>query len=302
MASLATFRSTVLLALLPGVVAGADRPEFSEVTSWAYQLTGYEGDAIRRLTAAPVDLVVIDLTRDGENDDFSRDEIARMQASGKHVLAYFEIAAIERFRPEWDDVPSDLMAGPVSGWEDEQYVRYWDPRWWPFVHARFDRAIEAGFDGAYLDMLTTYEEIDEPAVPSDERARRMIDLVAKLSAHAKQREPAFKIVAQNCPELAIDEEADDGLNRGYLAAIDGVAIESPFYLAHNQPCRAEWCAENRTNAMAIRAAGKLLLGVDYVRGEARRADAYRRQRKAGFVPYASVQELDRYVPEHNQDD
>ncbi|QDT70042.1 hypothetical protein MalM25_29870 [Planctomycetes bacterium MalM25] len=300
MAYPAVIRTITFLALVPATVAVADRPEFAKVGSWAYQLTGYEGDAIRRLTAAPVDLLVIDLTRDGEADYFRADEIARMQASGKHVLSYFEIAAIERFRPEWDDVPSDLMAGPVSGWEDEQYVRYWDPRWWPFVRARVDRAIDAGFDGAYLDMLTTYEEINEPTVPFDERARRMIDLVAKLAAHANGRDPAFKVVAQNCPELAIDEEADGGLNRRYMAAIDGVAIESPFYLPHNRLCQAEWCAENRTNAQSIRATGKLLLGVDYVRGEARRGEAYKRQREAGFIPYASVRELDRYVPEHGR--
>lgn len=298
MPPLAAVSAMVVLITASSVFAN-ERPEFKAVASWAYQLTGYEDDALATLAAAEVDLLVIDLARDGESGYFRRDEVRRLQASGKQVLAYFEIAAIESFRPEWEEVQDALKAGAVDGWEDEQYVRYWDARWWPFVQDRIELAIEAGFDGAYLDMLTTYEEIEEPGMPLDRRADLMIDLVERISQHAKARSRDFKIIPQNCPELAIDRTGSGGFNERYLTAIDGVAIESPFYLPHNKQCRASWCKENRQNAIAIKERGKLLLGVDYVRGQKQRSDAYTRQRNAGFVPYASVVELDRYVPEHD---
>lgn len=298
---LSSYKLLLAASLVVVMPAVAERPRFAEVGSWAYQLTGYEGDSLERLAGAKVDLLVIDLARDGGRDYFLPTEVQRLQGTGKHVLAYFELAAIESFRHEWASVPGDLKAGAVSDWEDEQYVRYWDERWWPVVRARIDQAVRAGFDGAYLDMLTTYEEIDEPSLTLQDRGRLMVDLVARISAYAKQRMPSFRIVAQNCPELATGLGDEPRPDERYLGAIDGVAIESPFYQAHNRPCRASWCEENRKNALAIKAKGKLLLGVDYVRGEAKRSDAYKRQRKAGFVPYASVRELDRYISEDDPD-
>lgn len=280
----------------PGL-ARAERPPFGDVGSWAYQLTGYEGAALDRLADAPVDLLVIDLSRDGGEDDFRRDEVRRLQEAGKHVLAYFEVGAIEEYRPEWNEIAAELKAGAVSGWENEQYVRYWDERWWPVVRRRLDRAMEAGFDGAYLDMLTTYEEIEAPTLSLEERGKRMVALVVRVSRYAKRRAPGFKIVAQNSPELATGLGDETEPNAIYLAAIDGLALESPYYMAHDRPCKASWCRENRANALAVKQRGKLLLGVDYVRSAECRSDAYRRQREAGFVPYASVVELDRYVPE-----
>ena len=47
--------------------------------------------------------------------------------SGKIALAYFEIGAIEDFRPEWNLVPEDLKSGKVEGWPNEQYVRLMGP-------------------------------------------------------------------------------------------------------------------------------------------------------------------------------
>ena len=95
---------------------------------------------------------MVDLAHDGTDDYFTSGEIAALKASGKIVLAYFEIGAIENYRPEYASVPADLKLGPVDGWPDESYVRYWDERWWPVVQGRIDQALAAGFDGVYLDV------------------------------------------------------------------------------------------------------------------------------------------------------
>lgn len=289
--------SWIAAILIGGASALSAAPEWNRVRTWVYQLTGYPGGRLDRIAAAPFDLAVVDLSRDGGDDYFTRAEITAVKRSGKVVLAYFEIGAIESYRPEWKDVPDDLKAGPVAGWPQEQYVRYWDKRWWPVVKGRIDQAITAGFDGAYLDMVTTYEEIKGTGIEREELARRMVDLIVRISARAKKRAPGFRIVPQNCPELYTRSAWDAEPNKTYLRAIDGIGLESVFFIAHDKPATAAWCRENRENALRLVEQGKLVLGVDYARKKANIAEAYRKQRGLGFIPYASVEALDRIVPE-----
>jgi cysteinyl-tRNA synthetase len=211
--------------------------------------------------------------------------VAALTSSGKVALAYFEIGAIEDYRPEWSQVPADLKLGPVGGWPAEQYVKYWDERWWPIVRGRVDQAIAAGFDGAYLDMVVTYEEIPANAAGTnrEDLAGKMVDLIARISQYAKGVAPGFKIVPQNSPELRTWPK--------YLPAIDGLGMEELYFQATDRPCNQSWCQDTRTNAQAIRAAGKLVLAIDYADQAANIASAYTQARAAGFVPYVSNREL-----------
>jgi cysteinyl-tRNA synthetase len=260
---------------------------WAAVNSWVYQLTNYADDGLDEIAATAYDLAVIDLTRDGESDYFTPDEIGALQATGKIVLAYFEIGAIEEYRPEWTDVPAELKLGAVGGWPDEQYVAYWDERWWPVVQGRIDRALAAGFDGVYLDIVNGYEEIPEDAAGTDrdDLARRMVDLLIRISTYAKQRDTAFRIVPQNAPELYTYP--------GYLDAIDGLGMEELTVIATDSLCDEDWCAESFAAAKAVHDAGKLVLTVDYANRTANIDRAYRRSRDAGFVPYVTVVDLDR---------
>ncbi|MGC9400673.1 MAG: MJ1477/TM1410 family putative glycoside hydrolase [Anaerolineae bacterium] len=263
-----------------------DKASWPTVTTWVYQLTGYDNDRLDEIASSDFDLAVVDLARDGSEGFFTRDEIAAVQATGKIVVAYFEIGAIEDYRPEWPDVPDDLKLGPVSGWPSEQYVSYWDERWWPVVAGRVDQAIAAGFDGAYLDMVLTYEEIpaDAAGTDRDDLAQEMVDLIARLSAYAKAQDPDFKVMPQNAPELYTYP--------GYLDAIDGLGIEELYFIAMDRPCSYDWCAENRANAAAVAAADKLVLTVDYANQQSNVDSAYTQSLAAGFVPYVSERELD----------
>jgi cysteinyl-tRNA synthetase len=278
-------------------LSSATAVEWDGVSSWVYQLCNYQNGTLAELADAPFDLAVIDLARDGGADYFTPSEIAALKRSGKIVLAYFEIGAIEDYRPEWSQVPAELKAGTVDGWAKEQYVKFWDERWWPVVKGRVDQALAAGFDGAYLDMVTTYAEIPDSGFGEEERAREMVDLIARISAYAKGRNPAFKIVPQNGPELYTWSFWKPEPNRKYIEAIDGLGLESVFYIAHDKPANKDWCKENRANAQAIQKAGKLVLGVDYAKKPASIFAAYRQQRAIGFVPYVSVVKLDRILPE-----
>ncbi len=265
---------------------GSASVQWQAVSSWVYQLTGYPNGQLNQIAGSNFQLAVIDLARDGSSGFFQASEIAAVKATGKIVLAYFEIGAIEDYRPEWPLVPPDLMLGPVYGWPGEQYVKYWDPRWWPIVRGRVDQAIAAGFDGAYLDMIVTYEEIPANAAGTNraDLASKMVDLIDQTSDYAKSIDPDFKIVPQNAPELHTWPK--------YLPAIDGLGMEELFYLATDQPCSQSWCVENRANAGVVRNAGKLVLTVDYANQSANISDAYTRSRAVGFVPYCTVVSLD----------
>jgi cysteinyl-tRNA synthetase, unknown class len=269
----------------PSPTPPANDDAWASVDSWVYQLTNYKNGKLDEIAATAFDLAVIDLARDGRSGFFTKSEISALQATGKILLAYFEIGAIEDYRPEWNDVPEDLKLGPVSGWPGEQYVAYWDARWWPIVQGRVDQALAAGFDGAYLDMIVTYEEIpaDAAGTNRDDLARKMVALIARLSAYAKARNPAFKVVPQNSPELYTVA--------GYLSAIDGLGMEELHFLATDRACTRSWCDENRRNAARVAAAGKLVLTVDYATIQANIDSAYQQSLAAGFVPYVTVVSL-----------
>lgn len=266
-----------------------------QVRSWVYQLQRYPDGRLDRLAAAPHDLAVIDLARDAGGDWFRSEEIAAVQRSGKVVLAYLEIGAIEDFRPEAPAVRAseqDLVLNRWEDWPEEHFVRYWEEDWWELtVRPRLDRALDAGYDGVYLDTPLAYEELDRSLVPGvsrSELARRMVTLIGRISRYVKDRSPGFWVVPQNSPELRI--------HPGYLEAIDGIGMEELFVQATDKPCTQDWCAENLEHTRALRRAGKIVLAVDY----AHRADLVeqtcRRYAAEGFVGYVAPVALDRIRP------
>ena len=265
------------------------------IASWAYQLQGYTGGRLDHIAAGPHQLAVIDLARDAHTDYFRAEEIRTVQRTGKRVLAYFEIGSIEDFRPEYPALrrdAGDLIANEWADWPGEHFVRYWDERWWQrVVRSRVDQALRAGFDGVYLDTPLAYEQIELRHAQGRDRealGREMAALIARISAYAKARRPGFLIVPQNSPELR--------RFGGYTAAIDGIAMEELFFLATDQPCTRDWCAENLAATRALRDAGKFVLSVDYATRPADIRSACGRYRTERFAGTVTVLELDRVTP------
>ena len=262
------------------------------ITTWVYQLQDYPHGRLDALERAPHQLAVIDLARDGGTEFFRPQEIGALRASGKTVLAYFEIGSIEDFRPEYGPLrrgAEDLILNRWDEWPEEHFVRYWDPRWWELVvKPRIDRALEADFDGAYLDTPLAYEEVELARVPGQSReslARAMVELIVRTSEYAKSRRPGFLVVPQNSPELRV--------YAGYTDAIDGLGMEELFFQATDRPCTEDFCTENLEHARAVRDAGKFVLAVDYATDAGNIRAACARYRDEGFAGYVSVPELDR---------
>jgi cysteinyl-tRNA synthetase len=280
----------------PSPSAGS-RPPTSEpsITRWVYQLHNYPDDRLDALARAPYPLAVIDMARDAGSDYFRADEIQQLHRSGKRVLAYFEIGSIEDFRPEYPLLRrdgGDLILNRWPDWPEEYFVRYWDERWWDeVVWPRIDQAVQAGFDGIYLDTPLAYEELDLALVPGRDRdwlAQAMVRLIQRISRYAKARQPGFWVVPQNSPELRHYP--------GYTAAIDGIGVEELFYLATDRPCREAFCAENLADVRALRRAGKFVLAVDYARRAENIRQACARYATEGFAGYVTTVDLDRISP------
>ena len=267
-----------------------------DVDSFVYQLQNYADEGLDELAATPHDLAVIDLTRDGHDDYFTAEEIGTLQDEGKTVLAYFEIGSIEDFRPEYGDLPDDMILNQWPEWPEEYFVRYWEPAWWDTVIApRVDQALEAGFDGVYLDTPLAYENIDLSLVDGEDRdtlGRKMVDLIVRISEYAKDQDPDFLVFPQNSPELR--------RYPGYVDAIDGLGVEELFFAADDdtsdQPCVQDWCAENLADVEALRDEAKLILAVDYASEPDNVADACERYDEEGFAGYVTDRALDTITP------
>ena len=95
---------TVALCLFAGnLLVATEKPQWLDVKSWVYQLCNYKNNKLDQIRNAKFDLAVIDLARDGSDDYFTKDEIKSVKQFGKYVIAYFEIGAIENYRPEWNE-------------------------------------------------------------------------------------------------------------------------------------------------------------------------------------------------------
>ena len=114
---------TVILVVMPVASAISGDRNWANVTNWVYQLTNYTDGKLDEIANAGFDLAVIDLARDGKSGYFTRDEIEAVKKKGIIVLAYFEIGAIENYRPEWPAIPADLKVGVVKGWPKERLVK-----------------------------------------------------------------------------------------------------------------------------------------------------------------------------------
>lgn len=65
---------------------------------------------------------------------------------------------------------------------------------------------------------------------SDRKGPKMQEFVIAISDYARKQDANFIVIPQNGIELAFQDLAiDDGLNQGYLNAIDGVGIEELFF-------------------------------------------------------------------------
>jgi cysteinyl-tRNA synthetase len=280
----------------PGVISIL----LSPVDDFLYQLQNLNLTAIGNTA---YDLVVMDYSADGgETGEFSPSQIAALKDSPggeKVVLAYMSIGEAEDYRFYWQAgwEPGDPgwldQANP--DWPGNYKVHYWDPGWQTIVFSYTDRLLDAGFDGAYLDIIDAYEYYADQGRAT--AAQEMVDLMAAVRTHARTR-GFFYVFPQNAPELA--EQVP-----GYLAVVDGIGQEDIYYGYDEDDAMTpvSVTAELEGHLDLFKNASKLVLTVDYATTPAHVDDAYAKSQAKGFVPFCTVRDLDQLTinPGHEPD-
>jgi cysteinyl-tRNA synthetase len=301
------------------------------VQRWAIQLQGIEDAlAIERLVAAPLDMVVIEPLRSvrGREAEPVRDRVARIRSSRgaaqphKLCIAYLNIGQAEDYRTYWhDDWQAPTAAGPGSpafllatdpdGWVGNYPVAFWKPEWQAALFgspdALLDQIVADGFDGAYLDWVLGYsfpDVVEAARRDGVDPAAAMVELIGRLRAYARLRNPGFVLIAQNgarLPEVqprffeVIDGFAHEDLSfRGEAAAgwDDRGSGDVPAAPA------GDWSTAELGRRLAVFVQrGVPVFTIDYARRPENIARAEVTSRGLGLVPFVSRTPLDR-LPEH----
>jgi cysteinyl-tRNA synthetase len=284
-----------LCVYLPSVFNGyvaSSPPSLMAVNDFLYQLQNLDLVAIGDTA---YDLVVMDYSAEGDDETaFTAAQISALRHSTggeKIVLAYMSIGEAEDYRFYWQEgwEPGDpaWLDEENPDWPGNYKVHYWDPGWQAIIFAYTDRLLDAGFDGAYLDIIDAYEyyQEQEPTAAQD-----MADFVDAIRSYARSQDPDFYIFPQNAPELA-------WLLPAYLSSVDGIGQEDIYYGYYDddEMTPPDVTAELEGYLDLFRDAGKLVLTVDYATTPAHVDDAYAKSQAKGYVPFVTVRDLDQLI-------
>jgi cysteinyl-tRNA synthetase, unknown class len=295
---------------------GSESNGLVTVDDFAYQLQGLDLSA---LAASAFDLAIIDYSQDGSDEmRLTPGEISAVQhGSGgeKLVLAYMSIGEAEDYRWYWDErwdknhdgnpnagAPSWLGPGNPE-WLGNYKVRYWDPEWQAIIFGSptsyLDKIMAAGFDGVYLDIIDAYEYWGpggESGLRRKTAEQEMVDFVKAIAqyAHVAKGKTDFGIFPQNGEGLSTHVD--------YVQSVTGIGKEDTWYNDNlRQP--SSYTAEVIENLDVFKRAGKLVLVTDYVTQKSRIDDFYAKAWAHGYVPYATIRDLDALTinPGHEPD-
>ncbi|WP_210247285.1 endo alpha-1,4 polygalactosaminidase [Blastochloris sulfoviridis] len=236
------------------------------------------------IAAAPVDVKIVE-TCDDNGTAFAAEQVSTMTSGSGLVLGYFSLGEAEDYRSYFSSIPETILGPADPQWPGCYEVAYWTAEWLKVAKTEVTKLIEAGYDGAYFDVVDTFQtDWAQANAPGGDAAGAMKTLVEALSAYAKSLDADFKIWVNGAEELLTDET--------YLDAIDGMLKENLFY---NSDGSAQISAEDTAFMLdhlhLATAAGKPVIDIEYVAGNAGKvADVYAKAAAAGLGIY--VAELD----------
>lgn len=117
------------------------------------------------------DYIIIDLFYNGEEFTASQIEELKQKANGgkRLLICYMSIGEAEEYRYYWQ---TDWAVGNPSfiekedpNWPGNFYVKYWETEWQNIIfgndNSYLKKILDAGFDGAYLDIIDAFEQFEK---------------------------------------------------------------------------------------------------------------------------------------------
>lgn len=143
-----------------------------EVKNFLYliNLENYSSKAafIDAVTSTDYDLLITDLFFN-DGSAFTKEEVEslKMKSNGgkRLVVAYMSIGEAEDYRyywkNEWSNKKPDWLDKVNPDWPGNFKVKYWNKTWQDIIYGNDDsyakKILDAGFDGAYLDIIDAFE-------------------------------------------------------------------------------------------------------------------------------------------------
>jgi len=126
---------------------------------------------INAVSATNYDLIIMDCFF--ADQTFSGSDISKLktkQNNGQRlVVAYLSIGEAEDYRyywqADWENNPPEWLGEENPAWEGNFKVHYWDEDWKNIIFGTdssyIQKILDAGFDGAYLDIIDAYYYFEE---------------------------------------------------------------------------------------------------------------------------------------------
>lgn len=197
-----------------------------KIKRWGYQLQNYQGEtALSRIQNSDESLWVIDYSRDGsEENKFRSYDIKPLKSNKNTILSYISIGEAEDYRYYFEKMPKNFVLEENKNWKGNFKIKYWDPAWIEILLGEkgyFARLIEAGFDGAYLDIVDGFHNFEDKKESSD----KMVDLISKIGEFTRARNKDFLIVMQNGADILKYTSKKEEL----FKAVDALAVEDYLF-------------------------------------------------------------------------
>ena len=275
------------------------------VSSWAYQLQDINIDVIAQNPT--FELIVIDYSTDGSDEQaFSRNDIEKIQNSGKKAIAYLSIGEAEIYRfywqNEWDsnnngrpdtDAPS-WLGNENPDWEGNYKVRFWDSEWQAIILSYLDKIIDQGFDGIYMDIVDAYYYWAEENGEQPDADALMIDFVLKLRQHVQNRGLMdFILIPQNGEYIIVEPHVTESLEQAYLDAIDAIGVEDVFFYGNKDNNNAYNPDDERLDILNLyQDSEKPVFSIEYLTDTNKIEQYHTLCQQHQFIPYTTTRELD----------
>ncbi len=251
------------------------------------------------------DILIMDYSTYGDDESaYSKNQIVELKDKGIVTLGYISIGEAETYRYYWTKNFSDnnFLGIENKDWDENYKVRYWDEKWQNIIFNYLDKLIDAGFDGAYLDIVDGYEywsdeDNNEKKLLGDpnseeESANLMIDFIVEINQYCKEKNPDFLIVPQNGSNII---KYDNGK---YISNIDGIGIEDLWYMETLKRDEVDVTARI-DNLNRISNAGKFVLVTDYLYDDSE-SDYENEVRINNFISNANEYDFKYYIANKNR--